>query len=120
MKIIGTYLPTGKRNNEYQNELLTITDIVNNTQENVLVIGDMNGDIMRSLKAKPYKNDKILHEWLKQESRIHNMIWLSNLFVQYTNYTFKSAKHQSLIDYVLLVAIHQDNLVRQVNFVGQI
>ena len=120
MKIIGTYLPTGKRNNEYQNELLTITDIVNNTQENVLVIGDMNGDIMRSLKAKPYKNDKILHEWLKQESRIHNMIWLSNLFVQYTNYTFKSAKHQSLIDYVLLVAKQQDNLVRQVNILAQL
>lgn len=116
-KLVGTYLPTGKRSNEYQNELLTITDIINNTSIDVIIMGDLNGDVTRINTRRPYKNDRLLDGWLKDEGRIHDMQWISRLYTQRTAHTYKNTQHESMIDYVLLANKQGRNWIKQVNII---
>ena len=113
--IIGTYLPTGKGPECYQNELLQITNTINNMKNDVLVIGDLNGDVYR---PKPYRTDNMLKDWLREEERIHNLKWISQLYTQSTNCSYKNDQHQSMIDYVLLAKKNNQWEVDQVNILN--
>jgi hypothetical protein len=116
--VIGTYLPTGRGPEAYESELLQITNTINHSTIDMLLVGDFNGDVMRASRDKPYKTDCILRDWIKEEERIHGLIWISQLYTQRVNHSYKNHRHQSLIDHTMLINRQNKLRIDQVNILN--
>ena len=115
LTLIGVYLPTGQGIEAYENELISISSIIKDleeTQSPYIIFGDFNGDIHRAKETR--NQDKALKTWYVNLNDKFGITWVSNLFTQKYNQTFKSG---SCIDHIF-ISVNAKPKVIQVNILS--
>jgi hypothetical protein len=117
--IVGMYLPTGKGIGQYENSLLTITSIIQESAEMeiaTIIVGDMNADMQRGVdKRKHNQQDIALLKWWREHQTTHNLVWISRLYTQMIDNTFYNQRTRSMIDYIMIANENKTVRIKEVN-----
>ena len=115
LAIIGVYLPTGHGTRIFENELFSITSVVEELERietPYIIIGDFNADIDRAREIN--NQDKILKTWYINLYSKFGIIWVSKLYLQRNRQTYNSG---SCIDHIF-VGIKDKLIVEQTNIIN--